>query len=675
VEGSTRGAGRSVAVVERSVEDDIDPTLNVGATDDVDAALGTEDSSDIKVLLDRARRAQEQDGDLRASRRWYEAAYRAAESAGDVTASAQAALGLGGVWVHEHRTATGSGLIQARLEHVLSLLEPGSSLALRVQARLAAESDYRAGEHQQILAVLEQARMSKDPIVRAEALSYAHHCVLGPGHGALRRGLADELIGEGARTGRRTDLLMGLLWQVVDMFLDGDPHAERRLGELRALLAEDNHLAVGYVVSAIEVMLAIRAGLFEKAEQLARESCERGAAAGDVDATGWFGAQLVAIRWYQGRLPELLPMLAELVHSPTLSAVDNSYFAALALAAAMAGDERTAAGALATLRGRNLADLPRSSSWLVTMYGVIEAAELLDNVQAAARAYELLRPYADKPMMPSLGVACFGSVHHALGIASLTMGATEQAVTHLREAVHANLALAHWPAVVSSRMRYAEALTRRGLPGDDADAREQRVLAEELASTLGVAVQLGDPTIQSPARAVTCTRQGRRWRVDVGSRTVLVDHSVGMLHLAVLTANPGVEVPAIELVAGVDALGQAAKTSGLSAQPVLDRAAIQRYRERLSELRDEIDDLQLTGDIEGAARATTERDWLLAELAAGTGLAGRTRAFSDSTERARLAVGKAIRRAITHIEKVDSVVGAHLRGGVHTGTRCWYRPV
>ena len=71
-------------------------------------------------------------------------------------------------------------------------------------------------------------------------------------------------------------------------------------------------------------------------------------------------------------------MLNELVHSPTLSAVDNAYFAAVAVAAAMAGDRRTAAGTLASLRGRDLADLPRSSSWLVTMYGIVEAAHLLD---------------------------------------------------------------------------------------------------------------------------------------------------------------------------------------------------------------------------------------------------------------------------------------------------------
>src|SRR5439155_4060944 len=140
------------------------------------------------------------------------------------------------------------------------------------------------------------------------------------------------------------------------------------------------------------------------------------------------GAQLVAIRWYQGRLVELLPMLTELVNSPTLSTVDNSFVAAFAVAAAKAGDEQTAAALLARLRGSSLTELPRSSSWLVTMYGVVETANLLGNDKAAARAYDLLRPFANLPMTASLAVACFGAAHHALGVAALTTGDLDRAV-------------------------------------------------------------------------------------------------------------------------------------------------------------------------------------------------------------------------------------------------------
>jgi len=68
-------------------------------------------------------------------------------------------------------------------------------------------------------------------------------------------------------------------------------------------------------------------------------------------------------------------------------------------------------------------------------------------------------------MVGSLGIICFGSVQHALGVASLTSGHMDQAIDHLRTAVQHNLALAHWPAVVASRRRLAQAYQRRGQQG------------------------------------------------------------------------------------------------------------------------------------------------------------------------------------------------------------------
>jgi len=577
---------------------------------------------------------------------------------------AEAALGLGGVWVYQHRTTKAGALMRARLEHVLPLLDPASTMATRVRLRLAAEEDYRTGRHDDVLGMLEDAK--GDPVAYAEALSLAHHCLLGPEHGQRRRELADQLIGEAARAGRRGDLVMGLMWRTVDQFLAADPHAHRSLAELKGMLAEADHRAVGFVARNIDVMLAIRAGRFDDAEILAKECVELGVEAGDIDAAAWYGAQLVAIRWYQGRLPELLPMLTELLHSPTLSPIDNSYAAALAIAAAQAGDHHSATAALASLRRPHLDDLPRSSTWLVALYGVVEAAHATGNPIAAASAYELLRPYAALPMMASLGVACFGSVHHALGVASLTQGQLDRAVGHFREAVHANLALGHWPAVVLSRQRLADALELRGRAEDAPAVRHQRELAEQLSGSAGLALA---PAAEPVSARIT--RHGRRWRVEVGSRSIDVNQTVGLLHLAVLTANPGTEISAVELVAGVEGLGKAARTSAVSDQPVLDRDAVQSYRRRLAELADAIEDADTPA---AADRARAERDWLLAELKAGEGFGGRVRAFTDDGERARIAVGKAIRRTIAQLEETDRMIGRHLRASVHTGVRCWYRP-
>jgi hypothetical protein len=626
----------------------------------------------VESLLAQGERALELDGDLCASRSWFEQAHQAAEQSGDPHAMARAALGLAGLWVHEHRTATADAGLRARLQNALSLAEPQSPDALLLRVRLAGENDYRSGEHAAIMTALDEATRAGDPAARATALSLAHHCVLGPDHGELRRRLATELIAESFRTSGRSDLLMGMLWRTVDMFLDADPHAERSLGELRDLLAQRDHLAVGFVVSAIEVMMAIRAGRFDEAETQLEACAERGAAAGDIDARGWRGGQLVAIRWYQGRLAELLPMVDDLVHSPTLSAVDNSYFAALAVAAALAGDRRKAAGALARLRGHDLADLPRSSTWLVTMNGVVEAAHLLGDADTASRAYELLSPFGHLPMMASLGVACFGSVRHALGVACLTTGDTDQAVRHLRAAIDRNLAIGHWPAVMMSRLRYAQALAKRAGPEDAAAARNERATATSEASALGIPLPLPGEVVCDDA--IECSRHGRNWRVTLGSRSVAVEHSIGLLHLAVLIANPRREIPAIDLVAGVEAVTGGATRDAGSAQPVLDRTAIREYRHRLSQLPAEIDALEARNDTRRAAQARAEREWLIAALSGASSLGDRTRCFTDDPERARIAVGKSIRRAITRIAEMDAVIGETLRGRIRTGIRCSYWP-
>ena len=108
---------------------------------------------------------------------------------------------------------------------------------------------------------------------------------------------------------------------------------------------------------------------------------------------------------------------------------------------------------------------------------------------------------------------------------------------------------------------------------------------------------------------------------------------------------------------------------------MLDRAAVRQYQDRLAQVREQADRLESAGDFAGAARARGEQDWLLKELGASTGLAGRCRPFADGSERARIAVGRSIRRALSSIEAADAVIGAHLRTAIHTGAKCWYRPV
>ncbi|AQZ60816.1 regulatory protein, LuxR [[Actinomadura] parvosata subsp. kistnae] len=603
-------------------------------------------------------------GDMRRARERFDYAYAEAAQRGEAAALARAALGLGGMWVHEHRTAAAAATVRVRQREALSRLDADSPLALRLRIRLAAEDDYRTGGHEAIMALAAEARTADDPVALAEALSLAHHCMLGPGDGARRMELARELIGVASRTGRRSDLLIGLLWRTVDLLLEADPHAERALGELRTALDGAGQQAIEFVVGAIEVMLSTRAGRFEQAEERAAACYERGMAAGDHDAPGWYVRQLAAIRWYQGRIGELVPLLSDLVNSPMLAAVDDSPYAGLAVAAATAGDRRLAEGMLARLRGGVLADRPRTSTWLLSMYAIVEAADLLGDAELAARAAALLAPYAGLPVMTSPGIVCLGSVRHSLGVAAIVMGDPDAAVAHLRRAVHENLALGHWPAVALSRSRLGQALALRDGPRDEG-ARGQLALAAQEAEALGMRVP------SRVAERVTCRPEGPQWRVELGARTALVDHCVGMLHLAALLANPGKEIPAADLAAGSP---DPAAPARMSAQRMLDGPAGRAYRNRLAQLDAEIAELEAGQRREEARERRAERDWLVAELASAAGLGGRPRTFAGSEERARTAVGKAIRRAVDRVAIADPVIGEELRATVRTGLRCSYDP-
>ena len=77
-------------------------------------------------------------------------------------------------------------------------------------------------------------------------------------------------------------------------------------------------------------------------------------------------------------------------------------------------------------------------------------------------------------------------------------------------------------------------------------------------------------------------------------------------------------------------------------------------------------------DTERATRLRAERDFLVRELTAATGLGGRARRLGSESERARINVTRAIRSAISRIRDRAPGVAAHLDETVRTGTRCSY---
>lgn len=163
-------------------------------------------------------------------------------------------------------------------------------------------------------------------------------------------------------------------------------------------------------------------------------------------------------------------------------------------------------------------------------------------------------------------------------------------------------------------------------------------------------------------------REGEFWTLSYEGRITRIADARGLHHLARLLAEPGREVHALDLTAGGSAPHPA------DAGPILDAAAKAAYRERVTELRAELDEAEAFADAGRAERARAELDALTAELARAAGLGGRDRRVGDAAERARVSVTKAIRSALRRIAQHDPDLAEHLGRTVRTGIFCSYQP-
>ena len=156
------------------------------------------------------------------------------------------------------------------------------------------------------------------------------------------------------------------------------------------------------------------------------------------------------------------------------------------------------------------------------------------------------------------------------------------------------------------------------------------------------------------------------WLVGRGNEETAIPARRGLEHLHLLLSHPGAEVPALHLAGGAEAVEQ----SGLG--EVIDQQALAAYRRRLAEIDTGLDEADASGDAWVGAKLTAEREALLAQVAAATGLGGRARTYGSSAERARVTVRKAIATALDAIHSADPVVARHLTTHVRTGLRCCY---
>lgn len=308
-----------------------------------------------------------------------------------------------------------------------------------------------------------------------------------------------------------------------------------------------------------------------------------------------------------------------------------------------------------------------------TLYEDLTAAKRMRLHRRMAETLEDL--YADDPesVLPELAHHWFKAGH---------AGDLNKTVEH---AVHAAEQAARTQAYEEAVRLYQRALKASESTAVDRGAIRELKLAlrEAQEKVRELESDPAPPPAPPPSEDQSFLREGEYWTVIYQGRSSRLRDTKGIRYLAHLLANPGREVHVVDLVQA--ATGGVSSRSGaagedLGSDPfggtgeVLDARAKSQYKQRLDELRVEVEEAEDFNDVERAARAREEMEALVQQLAGAVGLGGRSRKLGSPAERARVNVTKTIKEAMRRVGEADPTLGQHLSTTIRTGAFCAYTP-
>ncbi|MBJ7328450.1 MAG: AAA family ATPase [Solirubrobacteraceae bacterium] len=669
-------------------------------------ALEPEDPHLTGELLVALGEAEIQSGARAAGRETLDRAATHAQRHGDAELLAQSALTLGN-W------GLSPGVIDDQLVTMLeagldALPDGDSELRARLIARLALalywsdRADRRRELGEEATAM---ARRVGDNATLAAVLADATLATWGPDSTEEAIAASREVQKLAESVGDDERALHARSWRVSPLLELGDmPAVERQVATFAAIAHESRQPLSLWYAPLLQAIRALMRGELAQAEALDQEAAQRIGEVEDSVGVLLIAGQLWVLRREQGRLAEMRDPTAALVQAhPNIP----TWRCALAVVERDAGDAAAARHHVQGIIERGLDAIPRDNVWLLAHALLAEACAFAGNPEWCGQIEERLAPYAHlHAIVPD--AASIGPISRPLGLLAAAQGEFDRARDYFTDAVAQARSVDAPPLVARALIDGADALAEHDPVTAKMWAREALVIAEPLGQA-GVAerarARLGrestdaapaeEPRVAAaPARAgngrreATLRREGEMWAIDLEGEVVHVRHTKGMDHLAKLLASPGTEFHVLDLVGsavvaggrGMEPTAASVAQAGLSiggsgdAGAMLDDAAKSAYRERITDLENDLAEAERFHDDERAARARAEMDFVVSELSAAVGLGGRDRRAASDAERARVNVTRAIRSTVKRVSDQHATLGGHLDVSVRTGLFCRYDP-
>jgi tetratricopeptide (TPR) repeat protein len=190
----------------------------------------------------------------------------------------------------------------------------------------------------------------------------------------------------------------------------------------------------------------------------------------------------VLFRWDQGRLDELVPLLAGALEANPGLPIFRAW---LALAHCDLDNLEEAGRYLAGSASERFEDVPHDILWVSTLCLYAEVCTRLGAREPAAVLYDALAPYGEQLVFTATTV--LGSVERHLGQLAATLGRHDAAERHFTQACAVHERIGAPGYLARTRCDWANALLERGGAGDAERAAELLEQAARVARELGAA--------------------------------------------------------------------------------------------------------------------------------------------------------------------------------------------